>query len=158
MRVLRRHTARPRTARRGFSYLELLMAVVLLSMAAAGAVATWSFSTRAARSKRITETGVYVGVHAVERVKSRKYLGVDDTGAEGVVGSTPLEYWYDRYGQPVNAAATEGYRARVWLISFVDRDTINNSEDLRRVTAVVTNNAGTDEYDRIDTLLSMGGL
>ena len=144
--------------RRGFSLLELLAAVVLLAIAAAGALATWSMSSRAAANKRATEMAVYCGVHALERLKTQKYMSLPETGQPADVASTPLVFWYDRNGQPAVSAQAQGYRARGWISTWVNRDGVTNTEDLRAITVQVTDNAGTREYDRIVTLISFGGL
>jgi prepilin-type N-terminal cleavage/methylation domain-containing protein len=143
---------------RGFSLLELLAAVVLLSIAAAGALATWSMSSRAAANKRVTEMGVYCGVHALERLKTQKYMGLPETGQPADPNSTPLVYWYDRNGQPAGSAQPQGYRARGWVSTWVNRDSVTNTEDLRAITVQVTDNSGAREYDRILTLITFGGI
>ncbi|MFN3648287.1 MAG: hypothetical protein ACK47B_01800 [Armatimonadota bacterium] len=147
-----------RRRRRGFSYLELLIASLLLVLAATGAMAHWRFSLQATATKRVTEMGVYVGVHALERLKTLKYTGLPETGAPLAAGSTPVEWWYDRQGQPAGAAQARGYRARGWISTWIDRDGIANTEDVRLLTVQVTDNAGTVEYERIRTLLTFGGI
>lgn len=144
-------TALRRRPRRGFSYLELLVAVLLLVIAAAGAFAHWSISVRAPASKRVTEMGVYIGVRELEKVKARRLLG-------SVASNTPTVTYYDKYGAPSNAAVTGGYTVNTWITAIVDRDATANSEDLREIKIQVGSNDGTKVYETIRTLLTFGGL
>lgn len=144
-----------RRVRRGFSYLELLVAVLLLVIAAVGAFAHWSISVRAPASKRVTEMGVFVGVQELEKVKARRFLGSALTTV-----NAPLVSYYDRYGAPVDAAAPRGYKTKTWITALVDRDATANSEDLREVKIEVWDNNETlsSPYETIRTLLSFGGI
>jgi prepilin-type N-terminal cleavage/methylation domain-containing protein len=141
-------------SKRGFSYVELLAAVLLVSIASAAALASWSISTRAPANKRATEMGVYVGVQALERLKARKYLGVNDTAE-----NAPLVTFYDRYGALAGAAAERGYTVRAWIRPMVSRDAVLNTEDLREIEIKVYNNALTEPpYEHVRTLLTFGGV
>lgn len=96
----------------GFSYLELLIAALVLAIATVGALATWSYSSRAPANKRVTEMGVYVAVQEIERLKARRYMGLEDTPA-----GSPLVTYYDRYGAP-SASGTpqpQGYKVKAFI-------------------------------------------
>jgi type II secretory pathway pseudopilin PulG len=140
-------------SRRGFSYLELLVSVLLLVMAAAGAISTWSITLKAPANKRVTEMAAYVGVRELERLKALKYGQLDDTPV-----NAPLVRHYDRYGAPSVSQATQGYRAKTWVTTMVNRDGSTNSEDLREIKIEIWDAGETRLYDTVRTLLTFGGL
>ena len=140
--------------RRGFGYMELLVAVLLVAIASMAALASWSLSLRAPQNKRVTEMGVYVAVQALERLKARKYMGLTDTAE-----NAPMVSYYDRYGSPVDGAAPRGYMVRAWIRPLINRDGITNTEDLREIEIRVSDNNGTNPpYEQIRTLLTFGGV
>ena len=140
-------------ARRGAAYLELLVAVVLLAIAAAGALSTWSLSSQAPANKRVTEMGVYLGTRELERLKAQKYSSMLDTA----VGSPNVTY-YDELGVSTNAAVAGGYKVKSWVMTLVNRDTIANTEDVREITIEVWDSAETNQYDSARSLITFGGL
>ena len=158
-----------RGRRRGFGYLELLASVLLLLIASAGALATWSLSVQTPANKRNIEMGVYLGVSELERLKAQGYLGLPETGPPGNASSNPIVRYYgrtgavtgyyDQTGALVGGPAARGYRARAWIeTQDTNGDGLKNSKDLREVTVEVTDNNGNVLYERVRTLLSFGGV
>lgn len=140
-------------ARAAFTLIEVLAAALLLSIAAAAAVKTWSIASRAPYNKRVTEMGIYIGTQELERLKARRY----DTLVRGSSGVD----WYDENGAWLgNSAVTGTYKANwsVGITGGVDRDGINNSEDLLELKVIVTNAAATKTYETAQTLLTFGGI
>ena len=138
----------------GFSYLELLIAALVLAIATVGALATWSYSSRAPANKRVTEMGVYVATQEIERLKARRYMGLEDTPA-----GSPLVTYYDRYGAP-SASGTpqpQGYKVKAFITPAVDRDATPNTEDLREIRVEVWDNNETTRYEEARVLLAFGG-
>ena len=138
--------------RRGYSYLELLIATLLISIAAAGAVSTWVISSRAPANKRVTEMGVYLAVREIERLKTLKYMGL----TSGLQGTR----YYDRYGAPDdgNNPVPQGYRIQSWVTTVVDRNGTSDVEDLQELRVEVRDNSGARLYDEERTLVALGGL
>lgn len=135
--------------RRGFTYMEVMIAVILLSIAAGAAMAGWNLAGKATATKRRTEMAVYIGVEELEIMKAKKYLNLDNT--------VRIQY-YDKNGAQVGSAATNGYKAKAWSAALIDRDGSANTEDLRELYVEVWNNAETIKLDSIRTLLTFGGL
>lgn len=138
---------------RGFTILELLAAVVLIAIAAIGAAATWSLSTRAAANRRATDMGNYIAVREMERLKSSKYQSLNDT----TTGSPSITY-FNRYGDPEGSQVTRGFKVKTWISPIVNRDSTTNSEDLREVKIEVRSNDEATLYETARTLLTFGGL
>ncbi len=138
------------THERGFTYLELLAAALILAVASAGALATWHISSRAPANKRVTEMGVYIATQQIERLKARRYLGLPD-------GSANPPAYYDRYGAPAAGPAAQGYRAEWSVTPVIDRDGIVNSEDVREVRVQVWDNGKTRRYEDARVLIAFGG-
>jgi prepilin-type N-terminal cleavage/methylation domain-containing protein len=138
-----------RSLRRGFTYVELLVAAILLGIAAAAGIAGWNLSVRAPANKRVTEMAVFIGIQELERMKAKKYLSVHE--------SVIVQY-YDKYGAPVGSAVTKGYKARSWSSALINRDGVTNTEDMRELRVEVWDNTETTRYESIQTLLTFGGL
>lgn len=136
----------------GFTYLELLMAALILAVATVGALATWSYSSRAPANKRVTEMGVYVATQEIERLKARRYLGIEDTDP-----GSPLVTYYDRYGGPTGGAVMQGYKVKSFITPAVDRDGASNTEDLREIRVEVWDNNEAKRYEEARILLAFGG-
>lgn len=137
---------------RGFTYTELLIAVVLVAMAGTYAVSTWSLSSRAPANKRVTEMGVYIATQELERLKALKYLGLPDTGAN------PVVTYYDRYGAVVTGPVAQGYKAKTWIRPVVNRDGVPNIEDVLELRVEVWDSRETRRHETARTLLAFGGV
>src|SRR5581483_7425306 len=94
MRTDARNRNRTQSRRRGLTMIELLAAVLMVSIAAAGAAATWTLASRVVATKRITEMGAYVALQQMDRLKARKYSSLAYTAEDA-----PLVDWYDKNGQ-----------------------------------------------------------
>jgi type II secretory pathway pseudopilin PulG len=149
--------------RRGFGYLELLVAVLLLVMSAAGALAVWSFSTRAAASTRTRQMTAHLGVRELERLKARTYAGLPETDGQTVGSVTNPQFLETHY----NAAATvvtasdpaRRYFARARVITLDSNgDGRRDTQDLRELTVEVFIRGESAPHTRMRTLLSFGGL
>ncbi|HXG24395.1 MAG TPA: type II secretion system protein, partial [Chthonomonadales bacterium] len=86
--------------RRGITYVELLVAALLMTVAAGAVISTWNISTQAAAGKRDWEMGVYIAMTEMERLKAQKYMSLLDTPS-----NAPNIRYYNRYGAPVGGAA-----------------------------------------------------
>jgi prepilin-type N-terminal cleavage/methylation domain-containing protein len=133
----------------GFSFVELLAAVIILLIVAAGAVSTWSLSSRAPVNKRLTDMASMVAVREIERVKSKKYLNI--------LNGTTTTY-YTKAGAVSGATADNFYLATTVLSTIVDRDGISNTEDVVQVQVTVQNAAGSKTYEVQRTLMAFGGF
>jgi prepilin-type N-terminal cleavage/methylation domain-containing protein len=142
-----------RRAWRGLTFLELLVAALIIAIAASAAFASWGVAGRAAGNKRVTEMGVYLAVREIEHLKTQKYINLADTGA-----NSPNVSYYDKNGASVGSATTGGYMVKSWVTVIVNRDSVSNTEDLREIKVQVSNNGGTKIYDTEQTLLTFGGL
>ena len=153
---------RPARARgrplRAFTYIELLVASLILVIAASGVVASLRLLPAVPRNKRITEMGIYIGSQELERLKAQTYdlLSKNSNGTD----------WYDKSGAWIssNGSAPPGalYRAN-WSVPLtsngtggVDRDSTVNSEDLIELIVTVTDKDQTIPYGTARTLLAFG--
>ncbi len=132
-----------------FTYLEILTAIILLSIAASTAVAGWSLAISAVSTKRTTEMALYIGVHEMERLKAKRFLTMNDTIA--------IQN-YDKYGDPVTAPDPNGYLSKAWSSVLINRDGKNNSEDLRELHVDVWNSLQSKKYESMQTLITFGGM
>lgn len=137
--------------------IEVLAAVLIVSLAASGAIATWAFTTRVAATKRLTDMGSYVSIQQIERLKAIKYSQLSYTNSAQVE-------WYDKYGNWLgdsssSPAVTTGYYQVQWtVISKVSRYGTTSDENLSEVEVKVYNTAGTILYEDIQSLLTFGGI
>lgn len=159
-------TARP-GARRGLTMVELLMAVLIVSMMAGLAAASWNFSSKVTRSKRVTEMGAYLGIQEMERLKAYKYESLAFT-----TDASPIIDWYDKdgnylgrdatsptsYPAVIGTASTGTYKVKAWVRSLVDRNATADTEDLAELQVQVWNTAATTKYEDIRTVLTFGGI
>ncbi len=155
----------------GFTYVELLVAAVILSMGTIAVVTLISVLSRTPANKRLTEMGSYVATEAMERLKTQTYnfvaLGLANTNV-----ATPM--WYDRYGnwlqddinKPFNGIPQ--YRADYVVSHIVSRT--GGTQDLLEIKVVVSdvNQCGTSmstaacmakttHYEIMHTLVTFGG-
>jgi prepilin-type N-terminal cleavage/methylation domain-containing protein len=139
--------------RRGTSLIELLVAAFIVAIAAGWAVATWSISSRAPATKRVTEMGTFIAVQEIERFKSQRF-GALTNGAQ-------TARYFDKFGASLGTgvAPPNGslYRAVATVTTVVNRDVIGNTEDLIEIQVVVTNPDGTVTFETARTLLTFGG-
>jgi prepilin-type N-terminal cleavage/methylation domain-containing protein len=142
-----------RRARRGLTYLELLVAALIIAIAASAAFASWGIAGRAAGNKRVTEMGVYLAVREIEHLKSQKYINLPDNAA-----NSPNVSYYDKNGAPVGSATTGGYKVKSWVTIIVNRDAVSNTEDLREIKVEVWDSGETKKFDTEQTLLTFGGV
>lgn len=137
--------------------IEVLAAVLIVSIAAAGAIATWAFTTRAALTKRSTDMGSYISMQQIERLKAMKYSQLSYTTSANVE-------WYDKFGNWLgdansSPAVNTGYYQAQWTVtSKVSRYGTTTDENLAEVEVKVYNTAGTTLYEDIRTLLTFGGI
>jgi type II secretory pathway pseudopilin PulG len=159
-----RRTRRP-SSRLGFSYVEVLAAVILLALASAAIIATWSIATQAAADKRVTEMGVFVGTQQLEKMKAETYGYLPDQPANATsvsylttpTGAASVTY-YDRFGALSAASANRGYMVKSWVTPIIDRNGKTDIEDLREIRIEVGDNTGVHLYDTVRTLIAFGGI
>ena len=132
----------------GVTFIELMAAVLILGIVAAGGVATWSLTSRIPETNRLTAMGSLLATREIERLKVQGY----DNLADGTVVT-----YYDKYGASTSVAANEVYRVSSTVATTLNRDGATNVEDLREIVVSVTNVAGTTTYETQRTLLTFGG-
>lgn len=147
--------------------VELLVSVLLVSMAASLAAASWTISSKVTRTKRVTEMGAYLGIQEMERLKAYKYESLTSTS-----DASPVIDWYDKNGSylgrdaasptaypaVIGTAATGTYKVKAWVQALVDRNSTTDTEDLAELQVQVWNTAGTTKYEDIRTILTFGGI
>jgi len=149
--------SRHRQTRRGLTMIEVLAAVLIVSLAAAGAIATWALSTKVTATKRVTDMGSYVSLQQIERLKAIKYSQLSYTS------SAQIE-WYDKYGNWLGdassspAVTTGFYQAQWTVVAKVSRYGTTSDENLAEVEVKVYDTTGTTLYEDIQTLLTFGGI
>jgi hypothetical protein len=161
MRLLRRSdgslpgSAAPRARRagrrRGLSYLDGLAAVLLLSLAAAGAYATWRNTLLVTQSKRRAELECYIGTSELDRIKAVRYQNLP-------VGTQMVSY-YDAFGGLVtaypaaapNPLPANGYKTQSTL------STVAGTASLEELVIDVYDTGGLNHYEHIQTLFTKGG-
>jgi prepilin-type N-terminal cleavage/methylation domain-containing protein len=142
---------------RGFSFIELLVAVLILSVVASGAVATWSLSSRVPANKRVTEMASLVAVQEIEKIKAQKYLNTTITSTTSYYDKNGSNR--DSGGTVYASAQSKGYTATTTVSVVENRDNTTNTEDLLEVVTVVrpSSDANTT-YETQRTLLTFGGI
>lgn len=153
------------------------MAALVVSAAAAGALATWRMTSGVPYKKRVTELGTYIAMHQIERIKAAKYGGLSDTG------NTPIVDWYDKDGTWLGTdltgltgkatanftlrATTGTYKAKTYVRTIVPDTATGTTRDLVELEVKVMSSDETTRYDGGDlsdgksafrTLLTFGGL
>jgi len=143
-----------RYGRRGASYLELLVSVVILAITGAAAVATWGWSVRVPATKRLAEMGSYLAVTEMERLKALKYANLVETAP-----ASPSQSYFGPSGAPVPTPVARGFQVLSWTTTQdSNADGARNAADLREVVVEVWNNDRTQRYERLQTLLTAGGV
>lgn len=138
----RRHT--------GLTFVEVLVASMLLGMAAATAIASWGYLTRVPQSKRFIERGILIAATEIDR---RKAFGYDY-----LVRGTSTS-WYDAYGAWLGADATTGaYQAVVTVTPVVPTTPTGTNKDLLELRVQVRDTAGAVTYHDARTLIAWGGM
>jgi prepilin-type N-terminal cleavage/methylation domain-containing protein len=139
----------------GMSYIEMLVAVVILSIVAAGGLATWGFSSRVPVSKRLTNMGSLLVICEIERLKAQGYSNLVD-------GTTV--HWYDKYGSflSTGGSAPSGavYKTSSTVQLSLSRNgsSASDTEDLREIVVTVQNADASKTYETQRTLLTFGGF
>src|ERR1017187_2653763 len=82
--------------RRGVTFLELLVATLILSVVAAAGVVTWGMTSRVPEITRLTEMG---SILAVRQLESLKVLGYDNIVDTKLI--LPV-FYFDKYGAPIS--------------------------------------------------------
>ncbi len=90
-------TGTRKTAGQGFTFLEVLVAALLLTIVSTAAFASWSLSGRVSMAKRVTEMCAFVGTSEIERLKAETYNALPDS---------TVYSWYDQQGGYINVAQT----------------------------------------------------
>jgi Tfp pilus assembly protein PilE len=141
---------RVKRTQRAFGLVETMAAVLVVSVAAIAAIATWGFSTAVVGNKRVTEMANYLGTREIERIKAKTY-------AYAPASSTT---YYDKTGASITGPVSLGYMVESTVTVAVSRGSTPSSADLDEIQVQVWNSSGTQRYDdgNIRTLLSTGGM
>jgi len=134
----------------GVTLIELLIAALIVTIVAAGAVSSWSISSKMPATLRSTEISSRLAVREIEKVKAQRYTNV--------ANGTTITY-YDKSGAVTTDTASIAYLATttVGLAPGMPVTNPPTTKDLLEVTCTVTNAAGTQlEVQR--TLLTFGGI
>lgn len=138
--------------------MEVLMAALIVAIVAAGAVASWSLSSRAAANKRATEIGTAIATSEMERLKALRYPYLTPSPLQGGQ-PVPAVRWYDKLGNWLGSAAVSGdFRAESTVTVIIDRDSQSNSEDMKEIVVRVWDGGRTTLYGTARTLLTFGGV
>lgn len=138
--------------------IEVLMAALIIGIVAAGAVASWSLSSRAVGNKRATEIGTAIATSEMERLKALRYPYLTPSALQGGQ-PVPTVRWYDRLGNWLGSAAVSGdFRAESTVTVIIDRDSETNSEDMKEIIVDVWDGTRTTHYCTARTLLTFGGV
>lgn len=152
---------RIRGSRRGMSLVELLVAVLILSIVGAGAAATWSYASKVPANKRVTDMYSILATREIEVVKAKKYLNI-------TTGSTTT--YYDRYGSSRDTSGNSyttqqslGYIATTVIQMPKDATgtrtaATNTTKDLLEVETTIRASSGTNTFETQRTLLTFGGI
>lgn len=147
---------------RGYTLLELLAAVFILSLVAACAVRTWGLSSRVPANLRLTEVASKIAVREIERIKAQSYINMQN-------GATTTN-WYDKLGAWLQSggSAPNGavYKAVTTITAPLDYggnaitglSITNTSKDLLEVKSVVTDAGATKTYETQRALMTFGGF
>jgi prepilin-type N-terminal cleavage/methylation domain-containing protein len=144
--------------RKGFTYTEVLVAVVIVAIAASGLFACVRVTTMTPKTKRTTEMAVYVSVTALERIKAQKFVTMTDiTPLPPATGASA--WYYDKNGVPTTAASTGGYTVLYGnLLDDTNGDGVHDTRDLRHIVVEVRDNTLAKLYERIDSYVAFGGI
>lgn len=151
-----RQPAHRRGARRGLTLVEVLVAVLILSIVGAGAAATWSYASKVPGNKRVTDMASILAIREIEVVKAKKYLNLS-------TGTTTT--YYDRYGSPRDSSGNKytsaqslGYIATTTIAIAPGMTATGTTKDLLEVAVAITNSTGAKTYETQRTLLTFGGI
>jgi prepilin-type N-terminal cleavage/methylation domain-containing protein len=147
--------------RKGFTYTEVLVAVVIVAIAASGLFACVRVTTMTPLTKRTTEMAVYVSVAALERIKAQKFIYMTDIKP---LPATPVPtgvsaWYYDKNGVPATSASIGGYTVLYGnLLEDTNGDGVLDTRDMRHVVVEVRDNTLAKLYERIDSYIAFGGI
>jgi prepilin-type N-terminal cleavage/methylation domain-containing protein len=147
--------------RKGFTYIEVLVAIMLVAVAASGLFACVRITTMTPRTKRTTEMAVYISVAALERIKAQKFLSMTDIMP---LPATPVptgvsSWYYDKNGVPATSASTGGYTVLYGVhLDDTNGDGVYDTRDMRHIVVEVRDNTLAKLYERIDSYLAFGGV
>ncbi len=145
--------------RRGVTLIELLVAALIVSIVAAGAVSSWSISSKVPATLRATEIASKIAVREIEQIKAKRYINLS---------TTPTTAFYDTSGAArdtggvlYGATQPNGFTATTTVALAPGMPVTNppTTKDLLQVTVVVTK-AGdiTKVYETQRTLMTFGGF
>jgi hypothetical protein len=142
----------------GFTFMEVMVAIVLVVVAAAGVFACARIMAMTPRNKRTTEMAVYLSVAGLERIKGQKFLSLSDI--KPLPPATGANAWYyDKNGAPVSAATTGGYTVLYGvLLEDSNGDGVYDTRDMRHIVVEVRDNTLTTLYEHIDSYIAFGGV
>jgi prepilin-type N-terminal cleavage/methylation domain-containing protein len=132
---------------RGFSLVEVLVALLLLAVVLGGMLSLWSFGFNATRHSQRIAVGYNIGRRQVERVRAIGFAFMPEGPQCG--GFTSLGDPTD--GRPQYVAALEMY-------TLPDSAGEINARCLRRLKVTVTEYATGEQVFDTDTYLTQGGL
>ena len=138
-----------RRSRHAVTYIETLVAVLILSLVAGAALATWTYSERVPANKRLTEMGSFIAVRELEVVKAKKYVYAP-------TGTTTT--YYDKDGNETAVAADKVYLATTTVGTPTGVTATNTSADIREVVCVVRSADASKLFETERTLIAFGAV
>jgi len=173
----RNHQKRQRRVLRGLTYMEVLVAAMILVMAGTGAISTVMIARKSTVDKRLTEMGIYCAYSSAERIRAEKFVNIPE-----ITAAAPNYLYYDLHGVLISSYENTPNGMRYYDInhnilviqvpptgvsftvtwSMVTTDTngdgVLNANDMRTLTVKCWNPALTTLYESLQLNMALGGV
>lgn len=134
--------------RRGFTFIELLVALLLLGAVLSGLIGLWSFGFNTTRHSQDLGVAYNIGRREIEKTRTVGFMlvleGTQTTG-------------YDGLGNPTSEPSPH-FTAVTTLNTLPDANGQINTGCLRRLTVQVTSRDSADRLFQSTTYFTRGGL
>lgn len=139
----------PRRLRSAVTYVEVLVASLVLSMASITAIVSWSQLHRIPRTQLMTDRAVSIATTELEVARTAGYLNA--------VNGTTVR-WYDAHGTMLPNAATSGTFRAEMTIRSVFKPSVVSDREILEAKVVVTDKSGSRILRESSALLIFGGI